>query len=98
MGDGYLPLERAGIHPPTDKRLSGLEKAMGGRAHLGMVDALPTTGARLRAVTRDLRDVHLPRHDSHHGQTLGVKFDRQELFKRPLKGFAIYLFFKSPLD
>jgi hypothetical protein len=58
---------------------------MAHRAHLWLVDALPTPGARLRAVARDLGDLHLPRHDPHHGQALGVKFDRLKLLKHPLK-------------
>ena len=69
----------------TDKRLSGPQKTVGGRAHLRLVDALPTSGARLQAVARDLGDLHLPRHDPHHGQALGIKHDPPKLLKPLLK-------------
>jgi hypothetical protein len=34
---------------------------------------------------KDLRDVHLPCHERHHGEVIGIEFDNSQLFKHPLK-------------
>ncbi len=50
----------------------------------GMDHGMSPINQRLRATTRNLGDVDLPRHDPTNGQAIGIKSDSLQLFKHPL--------------
>ncbi len=85
MGDELLPLDCAsGVATGANQRLHIAQKAVGGWAHLWLVNGVSAIGQRLWVIARNIGDFYLSGNDPYHGQAVGIIFNPSPLFKHPL--------------
>ena len=73
----------------ANQRLRVTQKKVGGRTHVWLAYGVSPPSERLRGITTNLEDLHLPGHDPYYGEAVGIIFDLSKLFKHPLTELAL---------